>query len=146
MSNNVRAVGRLGVLAVTALLWTSACSDSQQAYCDVLTEPVPGIEYIKWDNGLTGAKATWGGLLEAGVTRADEETRQVAARAVRADDAGYQKVRSRAPEDVRPALDRLHRLLLDPAEGRAHRNDPEVLEDAAALRNAAHPERCGWAF
>jgi hypothetical protein len=134
------------VVALALSLLVPACADDENAFCDALREKVPGIDFIHWDNGMTSGEATWAGLFVDGITHADSESRLAAAEAVREGSDGYQVVRSKAPEDLRPRLDRLRSLLLDPARSEAARDDPRVLDDIAALRATAHPESCGWSY
>ncbi|CAN5564238.1 hypothetical protein BH10ACT3_BH10ACT3_12920 [soil metagenome] len=130
------------VVAVVALL--PACSDQDEAFCDALDADVVGIDTIHWDNGITAGEATWGTVFDDGIIQADEQSRVAAAVAVSADREGYRAVRASAPEELRPTLDRLHDLVLDPASSMARRDAPDVVADVNAVVVASPPDVCGW--
>lgn len=99
---------------------------------------------ISWDNGYTSAEATWGALLDDGILEGDRPTLEAAAAAVRRPSNGFDRVLAAAPEDLRPALERLDKLLRDPDAVVTRRNDPAVGADIKAVTDATPPELCGW--
>ncbi|HTO00416.1 MAG TPA: hypothetical protein VL068_07050, partial [Microthrixaceae bacterium] len=111
-----RAFATCGLLA--CLVMSLGCSGPEQVegtpLCDALAKPVRGIETIVWDNGFTRGEATWGTVMDAGILKSDEPTRQAAAIAVRGDTEGFDAVMAAAPDYLRPHLLRLRSVLLDP--------------------------------
>ena len=112
--------------------------------CDTLAASVPRLEEITWENGITRTEATWAALLDSGVLHADASSRDAASAALRLDPNGFRDVMDAAPEDLRPHLERLRSLLLEPDDLVASRADEAVLESVQAVIDASPPERCGW--
>lgn len=142
----VRKALAAGVLL--ACLWVaSACRtphNERSALCDALGAPVHGIDEITWDNGLTRQRATWGTLLDSGILASDAATRRSAAEAVRTDTEGFDEVLKAAPDSLRPHLERLRLILLEPDVVETRRDDPVIVESVRAVRDASRPDMCDW--
>lgn len=115
----------------------------RSALCASLAEDVPGVGTIHWDNGITAGGSAWIQVLGTdGLQYADSPSRERIATGVAADSDGFQRVRSAAPDDLRPALDRLRALALDPALAAARADDPALNDDIMAVVRTSD---CGWA-
>lgn len=135
----VRVAAVLGSLA-----FLPACGGRRSSFCDALGADVRSLQPIAWANGLTSEQGVWAHVLDTGITRASRPSRLREARAVRSDEAGYRSLLSTAPKELRPALDRLHRVVLNPNASDASRNDPQLARDIAAVRSATPPSKCNW--
>lgn len=126
----------------------SACSAPEgaegSALCEALAAPVPGIDEIVGDNGFTRQEANWATLLDSGILDSDESSRSAAADAVGSDIEGFERVLDAAPGSLRPDLERLRAVLLQPEEIGQRRGDPDVVESVRAVRDATPPDVCGW--
>jgi len=136
------------VLLLACVCAASACSAPEGAEgsptCDALAAPVPGIDVLVWDNGFTRQEATWATLLDSGILRSDEASRNAAADAVRSGTEGFERVLDAAPESLQPDLERLRGVLVTPDEIEERRADPLVVGSVQAVRDATPPDVCGW--
>lgn len=144
-----RRKGRAAASVLLAFMWVlSGCGGPQQSegspLCDALAAQVPGIDEIAWENGLTRQQATWGTLLDSGILESDEATRRAAAVAVQADTKGFDRVMDAAPGSLRPDLELLRSLLLDPDAIEEGRDDVDINEAVQAVVRASPPDVCGW--
>ncbi|HPU39849.1 MAG TPA: hypothetical protein PLS63_09760 [Microthrixaceae bacterium] len=126
----------------------SACSAPEAAegspLCDALAAPVPGIDEIVWDDGFTRQEANWATLLDSGILDSDEASRSAAAVAVGSDTEGFEEVLDAAPASLRPDLERLRAVLVNPEQIEERRADPVVVESVQVVRDATPPDVCGW--
>lgn len=81
----------------------------------------------------TDSVGTWYHVFTDGVTDANQASREAMANRVVADRAGFARVLEAAPEELRPALDRLYALISDPVESAARHADPDVVDDVAEV-------------
>lgn len=111
--------------------------------CAALAEDVAGVGVIRWDNGITSSGAWWIQVLgRDGLQEADSTSRRRIAHGVAADARGFAAVRSASPANLRPELDRLRALALDPSRAAEQADDPGVERDIATV---ARTSDCGWA-
>jgi hypothetical protein len=82
--------------------------------CDTLVTNVAGSDGWHDVNGITSYGPDWVGVLVQAPTNADQPSRAELAAAVAADGDGYESFRSALPEDLAPAADHLHAIVLDP--------------------------------
>lgn len=139
------AVGLLLACVATA----PACSAPEEAegsaLCDALAAPVAGIDELVGDNGFTRQEANWATLLDSGILDSDEASRSAAAAAAGSDTEGFERVLDAAPESLRPDLERLRAVLMEPEQIEERRADPVVVESVQVVRDATPPDVCGWA-
>ena len=133
---------------LAALLALGSCSSPREPpgseFCDALGAQVQGIDVIVWENGFTRGQATWAALLHDGILHGNEASRTAAAKAVRSDTQGFERVIDAAPGPLRPDLLRLKAALLNPEEFETHRADPLVAESIQAVLIAPPSPGCNW--
>jgi len=117
--------------------------DHRSPLCTALAEDVPGVGAIHWDNGITSSGSWWIQVLGSdGLQQADAASRERIAIGVAADSDGFQRLRSAAPENLRPALDRLE-------PSRSTRRWPPSELTIPQFRTTfvavARSSNCGWA-
>lgn len=140
---NDRRLGRLAklslgaVLTLGAVLLLTRCLlpktvEGPAGLCGWLGVNVVGLGVITAADG-TDSVGTWYHVFAEGVTDANQASREAIANRVVADQPGFARVLEAAPEELRPALNRLYALISDPVASAAHHADPDVLDDVAAV-------------
>ena len=110
--------------------------------CAALAEDVAGVGVIRSGNGISGSGAWWIQVLgRDGLQTADAASRRRIAHGVAADAEGFAAVWWSSPSDLRPALERLRGLALDPSRAAKHADDPGVERDIVAVVRTSD---CGW--
>lgn len=127
---------RLASLVMTTTLALVACvpasTDGPAGFCGWIGAEVNGMGHIVTGDG-TQWVGTWYHVFAEGVTDADSASRDAIATAVATDTAGFERLRAEANKQTRPALDRLHALLLDPTEAKVRANDPDVRQEVKLI-------------
>ncbi len=131
-----------GILALTGA-GCGKTKDGPAGFCGAIGIDVVGLDSIVSEDGRRSV-ATWVHVFVEGVTDADEASRQAIATAVRSDEAGFDRVRDEAVEELRPALDRLYELVQDPEAAQAARDTPEVQAGVDLVRRFAGPGGCDF--
>jgi hypothetical protein len=123
-----------GTCAVLLAATTAGCGSKSgpAGFCGWIGADVQGLDRIDLVDGTTTV-GTWYHVFAEGITDATNDSRQTIASAVTADDAGFERVRAEAPDDVQPALDRLHHLLQDPRASSDRHEDPGIQTDIALI-------------
>ena len=93
------------------------------------------MQGFAWDNHITGSESSWGTVLGEGVEYASKPDRAPIAREARRDRVDYERLLRNSPPTLRPSLERLYALSLDPARAWAHRNDPTVIRRRPGRRS-----------
>ena len=127
------AAGVVFVVAVGFTLMNLAKGDRPKPVCTALMANVGRMQGFVWDNHITGSESSWGTVLGEGVAYASKPDRAPIAREARRDRVDYQRLLRTSPPTLRPSLERLYALSLDPARAWAHRNDPTVISDGRAV-------------
>jgi hypothetical protein len=122
---------------VVAAGWWAYDRVTETDACTELAATVVGAPAIAWDDGITATGPQWSAVLTDGVEHAAADVQTELARAVTADQEGYDDLRAALPEETRPVADRLRARVLDPAPAEERRADPEVRADIAAFRRHA---------
>lgn len=131
-----------GVLALTAP-GCATTKDGPAGFCGAIGIDVGRLDSIVSEDGRRSV-ATWVHVFVEGVADADEASRQAIATAVGSDEAGFARVRNKAVEELRPALDRLYEFVQDPEAAQAAHATPEVQADVDLVRRFAGPEGCDF--
>jgi hypothetical protein len=116
------------VASSLALATCSPGTGGPAGFCGWIGTDVNGLGHIVAEDG-TRWVGTWYHAFAEGVTDADESSRDAIASAVAADTDGFERLHREAPEQVRPALDRLFALLQDPTEAQTRATDVNVRQD-----------------
>lgn len=136
------ALAVAGILALTGA-GCAKTKDGPAGFCGAIGVDVVGLEPIVSEDGRRSV-ATWVHVFVEGATDADEASREAIATAVVSDVAGFQRVRDEAPNELRPALERLYGLVQDPEEAQASRGASDVQRDVDLVRSFAGPEGCDF--
>jgi len=127
------AAGVVFVIAVGFTLMNLAKPAGPKPVCTALLANVGRMQGFAWSNHITGSESSWSSVLGEGVTYASKPDRAPIAREARRDRAGYQRLLRAAPPTLRPSIERLYALSLDPARAWPHRNDLAVRADGLAV-------------
>jgi hypothetical protein len=138
------ALGVLVALASVAAAAGCGAGGGEGALCEALAAHPAGLRDIAWSNGITSGEATWGTVLGHDLVQADDAGAAAIGAAVRADRAGYSRLRAAAPAEARPALDRMRRLADDPIGARPLAGDTRVMADVRVV-TGLETDRCGVA-
>ena len=111
--------------------------------CRILAEEPKGLDVIYARDGIAASGATWEATLSWDLLDASDHSLRDIAKALKADDAGYERVLDVVPASAKPSVVRMHRLALDPDAVRAHRDDAAAQRDASTVAQMGGD--CGWA-
>ena len=111
--------------------------------CRILAQEPKGLDVIYNRDGIASVGAIWEVTLSYDLLEASDRSLRDVAKAVKADDAGYQRVLDVVPASAKPSVVRMHRLALDPDAVRAHRDDAAAQRDASTVAQMGGD--CGWA-
>jgi len=127
------AAGAVAVVVLGFTLMNLAKPAGPEPVCSALRANVGRMQGFAWDNRITGSDSSWDTVLGEGVVYARQEDRGPIAREARRDRAGYERLLRTAPPTLRPSLERLYALSLEPGRAWAHRHDLAVRGDGLAV-------------
>jgi hypothetical protein len=105
------------VLLVPLVIVPLVRDDPRPAMCAADTG-IKGFEGLRHANGFSASSGGWLSVLTGLPYVADDQRLEIAA-AVLADDASYQRLLTTLDPEVRPAVEHLHALAVDPERGAA---------------------------
>jgi hypothetical protein len=138
-----RIACKLALAGILALPVAGCSKEGPAGFCGAIGTDVVGLESIVSEDGSRSV-ATWVHVFVEGVTDADKASREAIAEAIRSDKAGFERVRGKAANELRPALDRLYELAQDPEWAQVTRSDPDVQGDVDLVRRFAGADGCDF--